>query len=179
MISHFYIQYSWVWLAVLGKQWLLRVSLSLIYAGSRIECVMKIQGWGLRGMLILTVPGVSYSLWPVDCNPPGSFLHGILQARILEWGCHFLLPGIFLTQGLNPGSPALQADSWLSEPPAKPDITCLQVRQRSKVWKNQELVHEKFFQILQLTYKRDLCRLFQIWQQSSDITEVTHLKWCS
>ena len=22
---------------------------------------------------------------PVDCNPPGSFIHGILQARILEW----------------------------------------------------------------------------------------------
>ena len=22
---------------------------------------------------------------PVDCSPPGSFLHGVLQARILEW----------------------------------------------------------------------------------------------
>ena len=22
---------------------------------------------------------------PVDCNPPGSSVHGILQARILEW----------------------------------------------------------------------------------------------
>ena len=22
---------------------------------------------------------------PVDCNPPGSSIHGILQARILEW----------------------------------------------------------------------------------------------
>ena len=22
---------------------------------------------------------------PIDCSPPGSFLHGILQARILEW----------------------------------------------------------------------------------------------
>ena len=26
-------------------------------------------------------------------------------------GCHFLLQGIFLTQGIKPGSPALQADS--------------------------------------------------------------------
>ena len=26
------------------------------------------------------------TLWdPMDCNPPGSSLHGILQARILEW----------------------------------------------------------------------------------------------
>ena len=22
---------------------------------------------------------------PVDCSPPGSFVHGILQARVLEW----------------------------------------------------------------------------------------------
>ena len=22
---------------------------------------------------------------PMDCNPPGSSVHGILQARILEW----------------------------------------------------------------------------------------------
>ena len=37
---------------------------------------------------------------PWDCSPPGSSVHGILQARI-RVGCHFLLPGIFLTQGLN------------------------------------------------------------------------------
>ena len=23
---------------------------------------------------------------PMDCSPPGSFVHGIFQARILEWG---------------------------------------------------------------------------------------------
>ena len=28
---------------------------------------------------------VSDSLRPMDCSPPGSSLHGILQARILEW----------------------------------------------------------------------------------------------
>ena len=34
---------------------------------------------------------------PMDCSPPGSSVHGILQARILEWvGSHSLL------QGLNP-----------------------------------------------------------------------------
>ena len=36
----------------------------------------------------------------VDCSPPGSSVHGILQARILEWVA--LLQGIFPTQGLNP-----------------------------------------------------------------------------
>ena len=40
---------------------------------------------------------------PRDCSPPGPFIHGILQARILEWGCHALFQGIFPIQGLNPG----------------------------------------------------------------------------
>ena len=31
----------------------------------------------------------------------GAFVHGILQARILEWISHALLQGVFLTQGLN------------------------------------------------------------------------------
>ena len=34
---------------------------------------------------------------PMSYNPPGFSVHGILQARILEWD----LQGIFLTQGLN------------------------------------------------------------------------------
>ena len=35
----------------------------------------------------------------MDRSPPGSFVLGILQARILE--CHSLRQGIFLTQGSN------------------------------------------------------------------------------
>ena len=50
----------------------------------------------------------SDSLWPHGLyiySPPGSSVHGILQAGILEWGCHVLLQGIFPTQGSNPGLP--------------------------------------------------------------------------
>ena len=36
---------------------------------------------------------------PIDCSPPGSSVHGILQTRILEWVAPS--PGIFPTQGLN------------------------------------------------------------------------------
>ena len=25
---------------------------------------------------------------PMDCSPPGSSVHGILQARVLEWGAN-------------------------------------------------------------------------------------------
>ena len=28
---------------------------------------------------------VSHFLWPMDCSPPDSSVHGVLQARILEW----------------------------------------------------------------------------------------------
>ena len=31
---------------------------------------------------------------PVDCSLPDSSVHGILQARILEYGCHFLFRGL-------------------------------------------------------------------------------------
>ena len=36
-------------------------------------------------------------------DPPGSSVHGILQARILEWVAISLLQGVFPTQGSNPG----------------------------------------------------------------------------
>ena len=52
----------------------------------------------------------------MDCSPPRSSVHGILQARILEWVAIFFsrdLPNPVI----EPGSPALQADSLLSEPP--------------------------------------------------------------
>ena len=45
---------------------------------------------------------------PMDCSPPGSSAHGILQARILE---RIVIPfsrGAFQS-GIKPRSPALQA----------------------------------------------------------------------
>ena len=45
---------------------------------------------------------ISDCLQPMDCSPAGSFVHGILQARILEWvAISFLV--ISPTQGWNPG----------------------------------------------------------------------------
>ena len=45
----------------------------------------------------------SLTLWPRDRSPPGSSVHGILQAGTLEcWsGLSFPLQGIFWTQGSN------------------------------------------------------------------------------
>ena len=56
---------------------------------------------------------------PIGCSPPGSFAHGIFQARILEWLPH-PPPGDLPNLGIKPTSPvspALQAeDSLLLEP---------------------------------------------------------------
>ena len=52
---------------------------------------------------------------PVDCSPPGSSVHGILQARILE-GLPFPSPGDLPDPEIKPGSPALHADSLPSDP---------------------------------------------------------------
>ena len=53
---------------------------------------------------------------PVACSPPGSSVHGILQARILDWAAICFSRGSS-NQGIKPGSPILQANSFPSEPP--------------------------------------------------------------
>ena len=52
---------------------------------------------------------------PVDCSPSGSSVHGVIQARIPEWVA-FPSPGDLPDSGTEPRSPALQANSLLSEP---------------------------------------------------------------
>ena len=52
---------------------------------------------------------IAQSLHPMDYT-----VHGILQARILEWVA-FPSPGDLTDPGIKPGSPALQMDSLLTE----------------------------------------------------------------
>ena len=58
---------------------------------------------------------------PVDCSPPDSSVHGILQARILEW-IAISFSGDLSDPGIKPGSPALQADSLPSELQENPKL---------------------------------------------------------
>ena len=54
----------------------------------------------------------------MDCSPPGFSVHGILQARILEW-LSFPLPGDLPYPGIKPTpavAPALQLDCLPAEP---------------------------------------------------------------
>ena len=54
----------------------------------------------------------------MDCSPPGSSVHGILQARILEWVAFPFSRGSSQPRD-GTRSPALQADSLPAEPQGK------------------------------------------------------------
>ena len=52
---------------------------------------------------------------PMDCSPAGSSVHGILQARILEWVAISFSRGSS-QPGIKPRSPTLWVDTLPSEP---------------------------------------------------------------
>ena len=56
---------------------------------------------------------------PMDCSPPGSSVHEILQGRILEW-VPFPSPGDLPDPWIKPRSPASQVDSLPGKPLGKP-----------------------------------------------------------
>ena len=57
---------------------------------------------------------MSDSYDPVDCSLPDTSVHGILQARVLE--CIAIsFTGDLPNPGIEPGSPALEVDSFLTE----------------------------------------------------------------
>ena len=80
--------------------------------------------WGRDWIYFLSVCVLVAQLCPTLCDPmncsqPGSSAHGIFQARMLEWFAITFSRGILPHQGIELGSPALQADSLLSEPLGK------------------------------------------------------------
>ena len=79
---------------------------------------------------------VSNSLRPQGLSPSGSSVHGILQARLLEWvpsSRGFFWPQfspITVHDGIELQSPTLQADSLPSEPPGKPSVLSTEIIKR-------------------------------------------------
>ena len=65
-------------------------------------------------MLLLVAQSCPTLCEPMDHSPPGSSVHEIFQARILEW-LPFPSPGDLPNPGIEPGSLALQADSLPTE----------------------------------------------------------------
>ena len=60
---------------------------------------------------------------PMDCSPPGSSVHGILQAKYWS-GLLFPLPGDRPNPGMEPGSPGLQLWQEGSLPLCRPLGSC-------------------------------------------------------
>ena len=93
---------------------------------------------------------------PMDCRLPGSSVHGILPARILEWAAFPFSRGSAQPR-IETRSPTLQADSLPAEPPGKtkkPRVGSLSLLQR--IFRIQEsnrgLLHCKRI-LYQLSYE--------------------------
>ena len=66
---------------------------------------------------------------PMDCSLPGFSVHGIFQARVLEWVVIFFSRGSSPTQGLNPGHLHCRQMLLPSEPPGKSQETKVKVKE--------------------------------------------------
>ena len=72
---------------------------------------------------------------PMDCSPPGSSVHRILQARILEW----------VAKSFSRGSSTWQADSLPFEPPGKIFLQCYRSKPEAlKQWQQTLRATEKW-----------------------------------
>ena len=105
------------------------------------------------------------TLWdPVDCSPPGSSIHWILQARILEAIIPF--PWDLPDPRIESRSPTLQADSFFfffflqSEPPEKPQISWMlpqhhpTIRERAATYLDIYIFHSTKLKLLLLKINR-------------------------
>ena len=90
----------------LGHRWVPGLTAVILTKANQSDSLR--QGWPC---LIISLPGAKVSVTqsclslcdPMDGSPPGSSVHGISQARVLEWVAMPVSRGIFPTQGSNPG----------------------------------------------------------------------------
>ena len=96
-----------------SSRWAIQKELSYVSSGKLMSIHLFMCVWVAQQCLILCNP--------MDCGLPGPSVHGIPQARILEW---IAIP--FFRGSSWPSiklmSPTLHADSLPSEPPGKPSI---------------------------------------------------------
>ena len=86
--------------------------------------MIPIQHWVSHTAVCLCLGAQSCPILcdPMDCSLPGCSVHGILQARLLEW---VAMPSSSGSShpGIKFKSPTLQDDSLLAEQPGKPKNT--------------------------------------------------------
>ena len=134
---------------------------------------------------------INETLWLFRCcclittSCPTLQSHGLQPARLLcPWdspgknagvGCHFLLQGIFLTQGLNPSLLHWQADSLLLSHQGYPlviyhDLKNLSVSPSNKI--NLYYAAWQFYNILNIYFfhdwKSNICLIFKVSDTQKD-----------
>ena len=87
--------------------------------GSDIEDDALQEIWRVQRTCPLCGSFAGFLCNPVDCSPPGSSIHGVLQARILEWVAVSFSRGSSQPRDLTQVS-HVEADTLTSEPPGKP-----------------------------------------------------------
>ena len=115
---------------------------------------------------------VSHSSCPtlcnhMDCNPPGSFVHGILQARILEWE-PFPSPGYLPNPGIEPGFPPLLLETSLVAHTVKHLPTMRETRVQSLGWKDlleKEMATHSTILAWRIPWTEEPCRLQSMGSQ--------------
>ena len=154
------ISVSWLWYYIeydsfgktIGGNWAKYTRISLLFLMTESES---------------SVTSVIFSILcdPMDCSPPGSSDHGILQARILEWVA-FPSPGDLPNPGMEPGSPPLQTDSSPSEPPGKPKIEDKWVRGalKEQVERRWESLADCIPYVRALTLGQPLANFEKLWR---------------
>ena len=95
-----------------GKNISVNLQHSVLWCHVKITVVVSLHGnaFAFRSPLALGKESEVAQSYPTLCDPmdfslPGSSVHGKFSGKNTGVGCHFLLQGIFPTQGLNPGLP--------------------------------------------------------------------------
>ena len=114
--------HSFLWLSSIPYMYVSSISsLTLLFMFFLIIAILTDVRWWWLGfwlafsLMFLAAQSCLIICDPTGCSLPGFSVHGMLQARILEW------VAISSSRGSTSKSPALQADSLPCEPPGKPD----------------------------------------------------------
>ena len=78
---------SWTVLGLVASRWSFKHHKFSSFNQSRMYVLVISSFLQLEGVMLLTAQSFSH-VWfwdPMECTPPGSSVHGISQARILEW----------------------------------------------------------------------------------------------
>ena len=123
------LQYTWLENATDRGAW--QTTVHRVAKESNTTATKQQHKWTMK-VKVLVVQSCPTLCNPMNCSPPGPSVHGILQARILEWVA-IPFSGDLPDSGMESGSSALQADSLPSEPLRKPfkKESCSQCNMRS------------------------------------------------